>query len=219
MNTPASEKLQYDAINWELIKHIPESASRILDVGCGTGLGGKYIKSRQTAEVIGLTYSNDESLIANQNLDSTIVVDLNEFNLDLDTLGTFDCVICSHVLEHLYWPERLVSSVTPLIRTNGVLIVALPNSLYWSQRWKFLRGRFRYTDGGIMDRTHFRFFDFQTAQALAEVGGLRISKKVVPAHFPGTGILGPVGLTIDRLSGYLFPGLFGVQFIIFATNE
>jgi SAM-dependent methyltransferase len=219
MSTPSKEKLLYGAINWDLIEYIPESASRILDVGCGTGLLGKFIKSRQPAEVVGLTYSADESMVANQNLDSTIVIDLNEPHLDLDRIGTFDCVICSHVLEHLYWPENFVKFVTSLIRKDGVFIVALPNLLYWRQRWELIRGRFRYTEGGVMDKTHFRFFDFHSAKSLMDVDGLRIVRHIGPGHFPGTGMLGPFGVTIDRLAVYLFPGLFSVQIIVVANKE
>jgi hypothetical protein len=70
-----------------------------------------------------------------------------------------------------------------------------------------------------MDKTHFRFFDFHSAKSLVDVDGLRIVRHIGPGHFPGTGMLGPFGVTIDRLAVYLFPGLFSVQIIVIATRN
>lgn len=38
----------------------------------------------------------------------------------------------------------------------------------------FLRGRWHYTDQGILDRTHLRFFDEQGARALFDNTGLTV---------------------------------------------
>ena len=50
----------------------------MLDVGCGTGQLGEYIKSRQKVRVHGLTYSEKEAIEAGKRLDRVFVVNLNE---------------------------------------------------------------------------------------------------------------------------------------------
>jgi hypothetical protein len=100
-------------------------------------------------------------------------------------------------------------------------VVALPNALLWRQRLTFLRGRFRYTEGGIMDSTHVKFFDWVTARELVERAGYHILDAVAEGGFPGTRLLPPflgrIARRVDRAALEAYPGLFGVQFVITAS--
>jgi hypothetical protein len=110
----------------------------------------------------------------------------------------------------------------PALELGGTLAVALPNLLFWKERLQFLRGRFRYTEGGIMDSTHYRFFDFVSAQELIHAGGYR----VVDADADGVLPLGPLRRLLpsswttrcDNWGLRKFPGLFGWQFLIEARH-
>ncbi len=62
--------------------------------------------------------------MARRYLDRVIVTDLNMFSPT--DLGRFDCVICSHILEHLYWPKQVLRAVVPLLEPGGRLFVAPP---------------------------------------------------------------------------------------------
>src|SRR5437868_1086730 len=139
----AFDRLEYGALNQPVLSAVPQIARRVLDVGCGTGSLGRAVKARQQTEVVGVTYSEAEAEKARPNLDQVVVADLNEF--DPLPLGRFDCVICSHVFEHLLWPDVLLRSLRPCLGSAGRLVVALPNVLAWRQRLRFLLGRFRYT--------------------------------------------------------------------------
>lgn len=207
--------LEYGALNRPLLAAIATSSRRILDVGCGTGSLGRELKTRQTAEVIGVTYSSREAEMARQHLDRVVVADLNTFNLL--RLGRFDSVICSHILEHLYWPEQVLRGVVHLLEPEGGrLFVALPNALHWRQRVRFLLGSFRYTDGGLMDRTHFRFFDWASARALIASAGCREISAFADGGFPLARYLPGAGRLLSRAALRLAPGLFGWQFVIVA---
>ena len=46
---------------------------KILDLGCGTGLTGKYLKSFISCEITGVTYSNEEAEKASKHLDKVFV--------------------------------------------------------------------------------------------------------------------------------------------------
>ena len=206
--------IDYDALNRPLLDNIPTSARRILDLGCGTGRLGRALKGRQPVEVIGVTYSVTEAETARHFLDKVVVADLNTFSPN--DLGRFDCIICSHILEHLYWPEQVLQAAVHSLEPGGLLCVALPNPLVWRQRLRFLRGEFRYTDGGIMDCTHFRFFDWTSARALVAGAGLRVISAYADGGFPLTRYLPGAGRLVNRAALRIAPGFFGWQFVIIA---
>src|SRR5215213_5570721 len=118
------EEVMYGAVNADVLARVPGGAARVLDVGCGTGALGRVVKERVGCELVGLTHSEREAERASAHLDRVLVCDLNEF--EPEGLGQFDCVICSHVLEHLYRPERLLKALKRNLAPGGVLLVALP---------------------------------------------------------------------------------------------
>jgi 2-polyprenyl-3-methyl-5-hydroxy-6-metoxy-1,4-benzoquinol methylase len=209
----------YEAVNGPVLSLVPETAGRVLDLGCGSGALGREIKRKIKCEVTGVTFSDKEANGAREYLDDVVVCDLNEF--EPQELGSYDCIICSHILEHLYSPAEVLARLRDNLSSDGVLIVALPNALFWKQRWEFLRGRFRYTEGGIMDRTHYRFFDYATSVELVRNAQFEIITRDVDAYFPLPFLrqrLKFVAGCLDKLASKLIPGLCGTQFIIVARK-
>lgn len=212
--------MEYEGLNLKLLDQIAIPPHKVLDLGCGVGNLGRALKERWPCEVTGVTYSANEAERAGQHLDRVYVSNLNEWTPDPSE--RFDLIVCSHVLEHLYQPEELLKRLHPALAEGGTLAVALPNLLFWKERLRLLRGSFRYTDGGIMDVTHFRFFDFVTAQELVRTGGYQIAR----AHADGVVPLGPLRRVIpssweqrlDQWGLRTFPGLFGWQFLIEARS-
>jgi hypothetical protein len=85
-----------------------------------------------------------------------------------------------------------------------------------------LLGRFDYTERGILDRTHMRFFTRKTARRLAAEAGYDVlgeKLSVIPVEL----VLGlpPESLVIRFLNfslaliTKLLPGLFGYQILLF----
>ena len=208
----------YDALNISLIKYIPKDSKSILDIGCGSGALGKFIKENinPKASITGITYSENEAVTARERLNSVIVADLNTF--DFNTLGKFDLIICSHILEHLFNPSSILNSLQGNLTPAGKILIALPNILYWKQRMKFIKGHFKYSKGGgLMDDTHFRFFDWTTAQDLIKENNFNIIDSTAIGNFPLPLIrkVIPSFITnkIDQTFSKLLPGLLGFQFI------
>jgi glycosyltransferase involved in cell wall biosynthesis/SAM-dependent methyltransferase len=209
-------KQRYDSENATVFASIPTNIASLLDVGCGTGTLMKRVRLDMGSQVHleGVTYSEEEAALAAQYADTVWNGDLNDFDFDL--LGLFDCIVCSHILEHLNWPERVLASLKEHLTPEGCLIVALPNVLQFKSRWAFLRGRFRYTDQGVMDRTHFRFFDWHSARQLIGGAGLEIQSAHTPGHFPLPAIrkyARPMATGIDKIVSAKWPGLFAMQFV------
>ena len=210
----------YDAFNYAVFDQIPTDAVTILDVGCGSGILGKKLKENRDCHVVGITYSQEEASLAAKILDSVIVANLNE--IDTSTLGQFDCIICSHVLEHLYEPSALLKKLHKNLSDEGKLIVALPNVLHFKQRWEFIRGHFKYTDGGLMDKTHFRFFDWDTSYELLVNSGYRVIYRKADGYLPLPLIrrfFRPIEKRLNDFATLNFPSLFGVQYILVAGKQ
>lgn len=202
----------YDSINDPVLNTVPTNTRSLLDLGCGGGGMDAVLKERLGCAVTGITFNEAEAAAARPRIDRVEVHDLN--TLDPAGLGTFDCILCSHVLEHLYQPEQLLRRVQGNLAPGGALVVALPNVLFWHQRLKFLRGTYRYTDGGLMDSTHFRLFDWRTAQALLTGAGYTVELAFADGSIPGAKRLPPAWREhANRVAGRLFPGLFGWQFV------
>jgi len=211
--TAAASLRVYGSVNPAVFERISSAATSILDVGCGDGTLGRALKQRSNCRVTGITSSQEETRRAREVLDEVVCADLE--TIDTSALGRFDAVVCSHVLEHLRDPRRLLDRLRGCFTADGVLIVALPNPMLWRQRLAFAAGKFRYTAGGIMDDTHLRFYDWVTAQDLVRSAGYQVADAFADGGCPGSRFLpGPMARALDGWATALSPGLFGVQFVI-----
>jgi trans-aconitate methyltransferase len=210
------EKNVYAAENRALLVLVPKEARRFLDVGCGTGaLVAAIQREHGGSHFEGITYSEEEARRAQEIMHRVWRADLNTF--DFEQLGMFDCIVCSHVLEHLARPWEVLQRLRGHLDPDGVLLVALPNVLELKTRMAFLMGRFRYADGGILDRTHYRFFDWRTAFELVRDAGFEVDVRTATGFFPLPGIrplIGGLAQRLDDAAARHFPGLFGMQFIL-----
>lgn len=211
----------YQGVNDVVLSLVPKTAYRILDVGCGSGTFGERLRVDRERYIVGITYSEREADLASHRLSEVHHADLNDF--DFAALGKFDCVILSHILEHLYFPEDVLQRIKSVLGPESVIIVALPNVLWWKQRLSFLMGNWKYQDWGILDRTHFRFFDKQSSVELLQDAGYEILRQIDDGPFP---LLKPIRNYIghwsrkaDRLMCQLSPGLLAIQFVFLARAK
>lgn len=69
-----------------------------------------------------------------------------------------------------------------------------------------------------MDRTHLRFFDGHSAASLVRSSGFELREQVADGIFPLSRALGrTLSAWVDRCALSLFPGVFGVQFVLVAA--
>jgi 2-polyprenyl-3-methyl-5-hydroxy-6-metoxy-1,4-benzoquinol methylase len=119
------------------LKQLPKG--KLLDVGCGSG---KTLKIAQQLgwKVYGIEI--DRNAVKSARRDGLEVThasyeDLKKFNSE------FDCVICSHVLEHVYQPLKLIKLISERLKPGGVLLLSLPNAqshmqLLFKECWRGL---------------------------------------------------------------------------------
>ena len=162
----------------ELATHVLAGANRVLDLGCAEGLLGLSLKQQGLAvEVVGIELFEQAAKVAEARLDRVICGDIEM--LDWDGLelakGSFDCILCGDVLEHLRDPWRVLAWLASLLKPEGRLIASLPNVRHWSVVFPLLlQGKWEYRGHGILDRTHLRFFTRKTAIQMFKDCGLRV---------------------------------------------
>lgn len=159
----------------EVAAMIPGESAVILDVGCGTGLLGKSLKDRGAPEVWGIELSSDAANEARKVLDHVIEGNIELIDLPLKK-GYFDCIVCADVLEHLRDPWSMVGTLKNFLKPGGAMVASIPNVGFHRIVRGLIRGRWRYTEAGVLDQTHLRFFTLQGIEELFSVNGMTIEK-------------------------------------------
>ncbi|NBD18244.1 MAG: methyltransferase domain-containing protein [Cyanobacteria bacterium] len=158
------QTLYSNAGNSSVLQYITEDDRAILDIGCGAGDLGKAIRSLYSStQVVGITSSRVEYPIAQSNLNGCYLADVEKDQIPSLPFEEFDVIIFSHVLEHLVDPVKVIKKLLPYLKIGGKVIIAVPNIANWRDRWKLALGQFEYTESGVMDKTHLRFYTFHTA--------------------------------------------------------
>lgn len=122
---------------WMNLAALPKG--RFMDVGCGSG------QVVALARQLGWNASGIE-------LDPLAVSEARRSGLDIvegsfaqlaHYEGQFDCVMCSHVLEHVHEPLACLAQLKSALKPGGVLLLTLPNSLsvvrrHFGRNWRGL---------------------------------------------------------------------------------
>lgn len=131
----------------------------VLDLGCGSGALGKFLKETHDCTSDGVTLSPAEADHAQLHYRTIEVADLETADLrSMFASRRYDYIICADVLEHLRRPENVLQVCRELLAPNGKLLISVPNAAYSGLLAELLEGEFRYREEGLLDRTHLRFF-------------------------------------------------------------
>ncbi len=210
----------------DLVQQQVERDKRVLDLGCGEGFFAEQIR-QQGNSVVGVDVIEQPS--QSDALDAYIRADLSR-GLDdiLDKLGDqkFDRVLLLDIIEHLPAPERLLQDCHAVLNADGQIIVSVPNVANITVRLGLLFGRFNYTERGILDKTHMRFFTRKTIRHLLELCDYRIIREkatIIPFEI-ALGVspenrLAKFFNNVLALLTNLLPGLLAYQLILVARSE
>ena len=150
---------------YRVITTMAAGTHRVLDVGCGSS------RIIGAAPMVGLDIVLAKLRYARRY--GNPLVHGSIFGLPFKD-GTFDCVICSEVIEHVPADERVFSELERVLEPGGRLILGTPDYDRW--RWRALEALYgRLAPGGYADE-HITHYSRSNLAAYLVAHGFTIDK-------------------------------------------
>lgn len=190
--TPVHEQHNHD-----LLKLIPPSVCKLIEIGCSSGALAREIKQNNPGcNCIGIDIDPEYAKLAGRYCDHAFAEDIEQVGDDFFSGNSDrDCWVFGDSLEHLRDPWQLLSKIRKVIPAHGCVVACIPNAQHWSVLARLSIGAFRYENSGLLDRTHLRWFTRQTIVELFHASGFEIMEGVPrifhePQREPFLGVIG-----------------------------
>lgn len=157
----------------EIVSFVNQKPGTVLDIGCGGGATGKVIKEKfPGVRVIGIESNKQAAEHARQFLDKVVCSRIEDVDWHRDLDGSaIDTVFLLDVLEHLYDPWRALLKIKSWLQPGARVLASVPNIRNLAYLDKLASGDWEYTESGVLDITHIRFFTKKTFRTLFEQTG------------------------------------------------
>jgi 2-polyprenyl-3-methyl-5-hydroxy-6-metoxy-1,4-benzoquinol methylase len=173
-----------DIYNQDLYNLIPDNLSSIIEIGSGSGALAKAIKLRSpNTHYTGVEIIDEYAILSKRYCDVVLTDNIEKPDHELTSLiQNASAIVFSDVLEHLYNPWQTLQSLNTLIPKDCSIFASIPNIQHWSVIFGLISGNFNYTESGLLDKTHLRFFTKSTIISLFSNNGFEI-KSITPRIF------------------------------------
>jgi 2-polyprenyl-3-methyl-5-hydroxy-6-metoxy-1,4-benzoquinol methylase len=154
----------------EFLRRNIGTGKKVLDIGCRDGvLTSEYSKGN---DVLGFDIDSIALETAKENLGiETRQVDLYS-DWDVEN-KSFDIVVAGEVLEHLYYPGKIVGKAASVLKDGGVLLGSVPNAFSLKNRIRLFLGKKKGTP--LEDPTHINHFSRKELATLLEKSFKKVS--------------------------------------------
>jgi 2-polyprenyl-3-methyl-5-hydroxy-6-metoxy-1,4-benzoquinol methylase len=170
----------YSHVRHEIAPLIPANCERILEIGCGQGDTLLWLKNTQPhcQWLGGVELFPDPGRIAQERLDWFCAGNIETLDLPIEK-GSLDLILCLDVLEHLVDPWAVVAKLHTFLKPGGAIVASIPNVRFFRASLDLVVfGNWQYTQEGILDKTHLRFFTKKTAIDLMQSSGLHCDQMI-----------------------------------------
>ncbi|MFD2565860.1 class I SAM-dependent methyltransferase [Pseudotenacibaculum haliotis] len=165
----------YANVRPEMLKFIPNSATKILEVGCGEGNFSAQLM-KDGVEIWAIEPNPNSAKNAAQKLTKVIEGTIDEKIGEVPD-NYFDVIIMNDVIEHLLEPWDDIQKLKSKLNDEGVFVSSIPNVRYAKNIFNMLLKKdWKYTEHGILDSTHFRFFTKKSIRRMFESCGYEVVK-------------------------------------------
>ena len=145
---------------------------QIFELGCRNGSLTRWFAPGNT--VLGLDI--DKESLDNCKIDrvTTRQVDLNgDWGV---SLGIYDIVVASEVIEHLYYPDQVIKKIHGLLKPGGYIIGSVPNAFNIKNRIRLFLARKEGTP--LSEPTHITQFSYGEVKELLEKNFIEV--EIIP---------------------------------------
>jgi len=164
----------YKSVRKDICYYLPERYAKVLEVGCGVGTFRRHLT--RDCEYLGIEPCEAAVHEAHQN-GTSVLHGCYDDVADQIPDGHYDLVICNDVIEHMAYPEKFLSDIKRKMAPHGVIVGSYPNIRFlFALKHLLLDKDWRYTDLGIFDRTHLRFFTMKSFRRMVVEQGYAIEK-------------------------------------------
>ena len=143
--------------------------ARVLDLGAGNGAFAARLSSLGVS-VTAVEPSSSGVEIARQTHPQLTVIQASAYD-DLTWLGQYSVVTCLEVIEHCYFPRRLIAGIRSLLEPDGTAIVSTPYHGYWKNLALAVSGQMDAHFTALWDHGHIKFWSVQTLSSVLTEGG------------------------------------------------
>ena len=202
----------YKHVRYDVLPLLPQlDGGRFFEVGCGAGDTLAFLKTSGRCSWAGgveLFHSAVEDA-RTKNIDLVLEGNVSEMTLPFEH-GSLDVILCLDVLEHLNDPWKVLQELSKYLKSGGIFICSIPNVRNFRVTMPLIiRGIWEYSNEGILDKTHLRFFTKKSAIALVECSGCRVDK------VKATGLeQGSKAYVVNLLTFNMFRPYFEFQYLI-----
>lgn len=152
------------------------SPCRVLEIGCAEGHTLEWLKQSGYCSWVAGVEPYAERHPGNTAIDRFERLNIESALPDIPA-ASLDLILCLDVLEHLNNPWETMRQLSVLLKPGGRWIISVPNIRNYRILLDLVfRGRFHYTDAGILDRTHLRFFTRSTLIEMMEGSGAKVNE-------------------------------------------
>lgn len=143
-----------------LARHI-STGKKVLDIGCRDGaLTASYAEGNMVLGIdidsVALTSAQERLGIQTKQMDLNGTWEIEEH--------AYDVVVAAEVIEHLFYPEVVVTKIVMALKPDGQLVGTVPNAFSLAHRFRYLLKRKIGTP--LSDPTHINHFTVQELKSL-----------------------------------------------------
>ena len=161
----------------DLFVHAPRL---MLDIGCASGIFGVYVKEKYPeANIVGIEINRAAAAVARTRLDQVFEGRIEDLDFAAAGIapGSIDTLIAADVLEHMYDPWKVMVELKKYLTPDAQVVVSIPNSRNLILVGALMsHGCWSYTDAGLLDITHIRFFTQQEIILFFQQTGYQVKK-------------------------------------------
>ena len=165
----------------KLINDLIDNSSDVLEFGCACGRLTKHLKEKKNCKITIVEIDEEAGKEASQYAENSFlgseVGDIEKYIWSEKLKLKFDYIIFADVLEHLYYPDKVLARCKKFLKPNGSILVSVPNIAHNSIIIDLIKNKFNYQKTGLLDDTHIRFFTNSSFKEMLKKIGLKAVKE------------------------------------------